>query len=306
MGRSCSIARNSVMRYARVAGLSIYLPALLVPATVFAQSELTGISTLRSSGYAPVNGLRIYYEVHGAGAPLVLLHGGYMTIDLNWSKPIPQLAKSRRVIALEMQGHGRTADSERPFSYGALADDVAAVLKHLGIAKADVLGYSLGGTVALETAIRHPALVQTVIFISSVFRYDGWVKEARDLFPTLSSEFFEKTLLKTEYDRLAPDRAHWSAFVTKLAKFDATPFDLGAENIRALMCPVLIVKGDNDGVELTHIAEMYELLGGDRMGDTAGLPRSRLAVLPSMTHVGLMEDTERLASLINAFLDATR
>jgi pimeloyl-ACP methyl ester carboxylesterase len=294
------------MWYSNVAALSICLVSLIMPARASAQPELKGTSTLRSSGYAPVNGLRIYYEVHGAGAPLVLLHGSYMTIDLNWSRLIPQLARSRTVIALEMQGHGRTADSERPFSYSTLADDVAGVLKHVGIGRADVLGYSLGGTVALESAIRHPTLVQNVIFISSVFRYDGWVKEARDLFPTLSPGFFEKTPLKAEYDRLAPDRRHWGAFVTKLAKFDATPFDLGAENIRALTCPALIIKGDNDGVELTHIAEMYKLLGGDRMGDTAGLPRSRLAVLPAMTHVGLMGETERLASFINAFLDVPR
>lgn len=254
--------------------------------------------------YASVNGLNMYYEIHGTGHPLVLLHGSYMNIDLNWSRLIPDLAKSRKVIALEMQSHGRTADTDRPLSYAALADDVAGLLKHLHIGAADILGYSLGATVALETAIRHPQLVAKLVFVSSVFRHDGWLKEVRNIFDMLAPEFFEQTPLKSEYDRLAPDPGYWKAFVTKVATFDRQPFDLGADKIRTLTCPVFIIKGDNDGVDLAHTTELYRLLGGDRSGDVSGLPNSQLAVLPGTTHISLMERTDWLVPMVTEFLDA--
>ena len=136
------------------------------------------------------------------------------------------MTKSGQVIVLEMQGHGRTADTDRPYSYAALADDVAGLLKHLEIGTAAILGYSLGATVALATAIRHPALIEQLIFVSGVFRYEGWLKEVRDVLTTIGPELFEPTPLKTEYDR-GSDPAHWPAFVTKLAAFDQAPFDSG-------------------------------------------------------------------------------
>jgi pimeloyl-ACP methyl ester carboxylesterase len=261
--------------------------------------------TLKTSGYAPVNGLKMYYEIHGEGKPIVLLHGSFMNIDLNFGQMIPELAKNHKVIALEMQGHGRTGDIDRPYSYPAMADDIAGLLKHLGIEKADVLGYSLGGTVALEFTIRHPSLVNKLVFISSVYKLDGWIKEARDLFPTIKPELFENTPIKTEYDRLAPDKSHWQQFITKLTLLDATPFDLGAENVRGVKSPVLMISGDNDGVDLNHITDMYKLLGGGVFGDMAGLPKSQLAIVPGTTHVTLMMETEKLMSLIRPFLDKT-
>lgn len=260
------------------------------------------VSTPKTSGYAPVNGLKMYYEVHGSGKPLVLLHGSYMAIDLNYGQLIPELAKTHQVIALEMQGHGRTADIDRPFSYPALASDVAALLKYLKIDSADVLGYSLGGTVAFELAIEHPSLVNKLIIISSVYKYDGWIQAARDIFPTMKPEFLEHTPLKTEYDRLNPDKGHWKTFVTNMAKFDATPFDLGAEKVKQIKSPVLIISGDNDGVDLNHVADMYRLCGGGVFGDMTGLPKSRLAIVPGATHVGLMMETDKLAHLITPFL----
>jgi pimeloyl-ACP methyl ester carboxylesterase len=147
-----------------------FILALLVSAAASAQEPRTG--------YAPVNGLKMYYEVHGQGAPVVLLHGSFMTITNNWTDAIARLSKSRQVIAVEMQGHGRTADIDRDFSYENLADDIAALLDHLKIPQADVLGYSMGGGVALQVAIRHPKKVRKVVSISAVFRHDGWVKEA--------------------------------------------------------------------------------------------------------------------------------
>src|SRR5687767_15337813 len=134
------------------------------------------------TGYAPVNGLEMYYEVHGSGDPVVLLHGSFMTITNNWAGWIGELSKTRKVIAIEMQGHGRTADIKRDFSYEHLADDVAALLDYLKIPSADVIGYSLGGGVALNCAVRHPDKVRKVVSISAVFRQDGWTKEGLDAF----------------------------------------------------------------------------------------------------------------------------
>lgn len=257
---------------------------------------------LKSKGYAPVNGLDMYYEVYGEGKPVVLLHGSFMNIDMNWGEIIPRLSKTNKIIAVEMQGHGRTADISRPYSFPALADDVSVLLKHVKIDSADVIGYSLGGTVAFQLAIRHPSLVKKLVIVSSVFKHDGWIQEARDIFPTMTPEMFENTPLKTEYDRLAPDKTHWNSFVKKMVKFDSTPFDLGAEKVRVIRSPVLIISGDNDGVDLDHIAEMYRLCGGAVFGDMAGLPKSQLAIIPGMTHVTLMMQTDKLLSVIDPFL----
>lgn len=260
------------------------------------------MSTLKTSGYAPVNGLKMYYEVHGAGKPLVLLHGSYMNIDLNYGQLIPELAKTHQVIALEMQGHGRTGDIDRAYSYPAMASDVAALLQYLKIDSADVLGYSLGATVALELAIEHPSLVNKLIIISSVYKYDGWVQAARDIFSTMKPEFLEQTPLKKEYDRLSPDKSHWKAFVAQMIKFDTATFDLGADKVKQIKSPVLIINGDNDGVDLNHVAEMYRLCGGGIFGDMTGLPKSQLAIIPGATHVSLMMETGKLTNLISPFL----
>src|SRR5688572_21273233 len=157
-------------------------------------------------GYAPVKGLRMYYEIHGngSGEPLVLLHGSYMTITNNWTGWIGELSKSRQVIAVEMQGHGRTADINRDFSYENLADDIAALLDYLKIKQADVLGYSMGGGVALQVAIRHPEKVRRVVSISAVFRHDGWVKEAVEMFPQMEPGMFKGSPIETEYKKLSP------------------------------------------------------------------------------------------------------
>jgi pimeloyl-ACP methyl ester carboxylesterase len=269
------------------------------------QISTNKLSSFKTSGYAPVNGLKMYYEIHGEGKPIVLLHGSYMTIDLNFSQMIPELAKSHKVIALETQGHGRTADIDRAYSWEAMAGDVAALLKYLKTDNADILGYSFGATVALELAIKHPEIVNKLVFISSVYKLDGWIKPVRDIFPMIVPEFFEHTPLKTEYSRLAPDTAHWKAWVNKLAKFDATPFDLGLENVKKIKCPVLIIKGDNDGVELEHVAEMYKAFGGGISGDMGGLPKSQLAVIPGTSHVSLMMAATSLMNVINPFLDKT-
>jgi pimeloyl-ACP methyl ester carboxylesterase len=255
------------------------------------------------SGYAPANGLKMYYEVYGEGKPLVLLHGSFMTINTNYGQLIPELSKTRKVIAIEFQGHGRTADTDRPFSIENFADDVAGVLKFLKIDSADILGYSLGGMVALNVAIRHPQLVKKLILVSSVFRYEGWSAETRAIFPMIKPEFFERTPIKTAYDSLAPDPKHWTAFVNKMVKLVTTPYDF-TEKVKALKNPMFFILGDSDGILPEHAAEMFRIAGGVQNGDMAGLPNSRLAILPATSHTGIFMHSDWLLSMIADFLKA--
>lgn len=267
------------------------------PDTSFAQAnEVT-------KGYAPVNGLEMYYEIYGEGEPVVLLHGSFMTIGMNWEQIIPRLSKNHKVIALEMQGHGRTADVNRPFSYPSLASDVAALLEHLEIENADVIGYSLGGTVAMQLAIQNPELVDRLVLISTVYKLDGWLPQVKTALKSMKPEFFDNTPPKTAYDSLAPDPDHWHTFVSKLLALDQKPFNLGEENVQHISAPALLIMGDNDGVDLDHVASMYRMFGGGVFGDMEGLPKSQLAIIPASTHVSLMMKTDKLLSIITPFLN---
>src|SRR5256885_12714496 len=180
---------------------------MLLSATVKAQKPVTG--------YATVNGLKMYYEIHGKGEPVVLLHGAFMTIRNNWPEMIARLSKTRQVIAVEMQGHGRTADIERDFSYENLSDDVAALLDYLEIPKTDLIGYSLGGGVAMLTAIRHPDKVRKVVSISAAIRRDGLLKETLDAFPKVTPEAFLGSPMEVEYKKLSPTPNEFPNFVKR-------------------------------------------------------------------------------------------
>src|SRR5215207_4960354 len=197
---------------------SIFTLLLLAAASAQAQKPTTG--------YAPINGLRMYYEDHGSGtgAPLVLLHGSFMTITNNWTGWIGELSKARRVIAVEMQGHGRTADIARDFSHESLADDIAALLDYLEIERADLLGYSMVGSVAMQAAIRHPRKVRKVVSVSAVFRHDGWVKEALDMFQQLTADTFKGSPIETEYKKLSPTPNEFPKFVKRVIAMDLKPY----------------------------------------------------------------------------------
>lgn len=274
-----------------------YLLPLLV---LFTSSQLQAQKT---TGYAPVNGLKIYYEVHGSGEPLVLLHGAFMTIDLNWAAFIPELAKNRKVIALEIQGHGHTADSERPFSYEGFASDVVGVLQHLKIDRADIVGYSFGGTIAIQTAIAYPEKVNKLVVISSGYKQEAWKPEMHSQLSSLQPDFLDQTPLKGAYDSIAPDLAHWHSFVKKFLEFDLKDYNLGEENIKKIKAPTLLIIGDNDGTELKAVAEFYQQLGGNVFGDLAGVPPSHLAIIPGMTHIGLMMEPDMPLNLLKKFLN---
>jgi pimeloyl-ACP methyl ester carboxylesterase len=273
------------------------LQAMFVSALVAAQQTPT-------TGYAPVNGLKMYYEVHGSGEPVVLLHGAFMTIPNNWTGWIGELSKTRKVIAVEMQGHGRTADIERDFSYENLADDVPALLEHLKVPNADLIGYSMGGGVAMLCAIRHPEKVRKVVSISAAFRQDGWVKEALEKFPQLTAETFKGSPIETEYKKLSPTPDEFPNFVKRVAATAVKPYDFGADKLKATKAPMFFIHGDADGVRLEHISEMFRLKGDEIFGDMRPRSASRLAILPNTTHVTLMERMPVIVPMVNDFFDA--
>jgi pimeloyl-ACP methyl ester carboxylesterase len=274
-----------------------FLVTVLVPAVAAAQQTPT-------TDHAPVNGLEMYYEVHGSGEPVVLLHGAFMTITSNWTGWIGELSKTRKVIAVEMQGHGRTAITERELTVENLADDVAALLDHLKIPSADLIGFSMGGLVAMQCAIRHPEKVRKVVSISAVFRHDGWVKEAVEALPKLTAESFKGSPIEAEYKKMSPAPNEFPHFVKRVAAMASKPYDFGADRLKATKAPMFFIHGDADGVRLEHISEMYRLKGGEVFGDMRPRSESRLAILPNTTHGKLMDRMPVIVPMVNDFLDA--
>jgi pimeloyl-ACP methyl ester carboxylesterase len=254
--------------------------------------------------YADVNGLNMYYECHGDGPPLVLLHGALSGIESSFGKLLPSLARTRRVVAVEQQGHGHTADLDRPLSYGQMADDTIALLERLGIENADVLGFSMGAGVALEIAIRRPTLVRRLILISLAYRADGLYPEVLAGEKTITPDDLDGTPWQAEYARIAPHPEDWPALVEKAVRLDLEFEGWPADAVRSISAPTLIVVGDADIVRPEHAVEMLRLLGGGVPGDLAVLPRSRLAVLPGTTHVTMMDRAGWLREMIPEFLDA--
>jgi pimeloyl-ACP methyl ester carboxylesterase len=258
--------------------------------------------------YAEVNGLNMYHEIHGTGQPLVMLHGAYMTIDA-MGEVVPALAETRQVIAVELQGHGRTADIDRPVSYELMADDVAALLRHLVIEKADVFGYSMGGGVALQVAIRHPEVVRKLVVASASYTSDGMHPELLEMIPTLTPEVFAGSPIEEAYLRIAPNPEDFPTLVAKMKQLDMQPFAWPPEDIRGIAAPTLLIVGDSDAIRLEHAVELFRLLGGGVMGDLSGLPKSQLAVLPGTTHFvppgsAVLDRADWLLSMIPPFLDA--
>src|SRR5215210_5977369 len=258
--------------------------------------------------YAEVNGLNIYYEIHGTGQPLVLLHGAYMTIDL-MGEVVSALSESRQVIAVDLQGHGRTADIDRPLSYELMADDIAALIEHLALEKADLFGYSMGGVVVLQVAIRHPEVVRKLVVASASYTSEGMHPELLEMIPTLTPAAFAGSPIEEAYFRSAPNPDDFPTLVAKMKRLDMEPFAWPAEDMGGIAAPTLLIVGDSDAIRLEHAVELFRLLGGGVMGDLAGLPKSQLAVLPGTTHFvpagsRVLERADWLLSMIVPFLDA--
>ncbi len=256
--------------------------------------------------YAPLNGLSLYYEVYGEGNPLVLIHGGYGETGM-FGDVLTLLAQGRQVIAIDLQGCGRTADIDRSLSFQLMADDVSALIHHLGFEKADVMGYSMGGGVALQAAIRHPDVIRRLVVVSTPCKRDGWYPEVRASFDLMGPAIVEQmmqTPMYQEYARIAPRPENWPVLVSKMGEMLRQKYDW-SEEVAVLSMPVMIVVGDADSVRTAHAVEFFELLGGgkrDANWDGSGMSKSRLAVLPGLTHYNIFS-SPLLASTVIPFLD---
>jgi pimeloyl-ACP methyl ester carboxylesterase len=249
----------------------------------------------------------MYYEAHGSGRPLVLLHGGLGAIEM-FSEILPALSKDRQVIAVDLQAHGRTADIDRPLSYQAMADDVAALLRYLQLEEADVMGYSVGGEVALRTAIQHPEVARKVVIVSAAFRRDGWYPDVvAEMSKTGadSAAKMKQTPMYQLYAQLAPKPEDWPVLHTKLGEMLRNDYDW-SKDIPAIKAPVLLVFGDADAVRTSHAVQFFELLGGGKRDggwDGSGISNACLAILPGLTHYTIFS-SPALVTVVRPFLDA--
>jgi len=261
------------------------------------------------SGYAPVNGLNMYYELHGTNekdTPLILIHGSLGSVAM-FEPVLASLSRHRKVIAVELQAHGHTGDIDRPLSFEALADDVCALIKCLGLGSADILGYSLGGLVALQTAIKHPKVVRKLVLLGSTFKKAGWYPEVVQTMTALNAEAAKGWVgspMHTAYARVAPRPEDWPALANKIGDLYKPDFDW-TEGVSKLTKSVFIGIGDADGTRPSHAVEFFELLGGGKREggwDGAGLPSSRLSIFPATTHYNLLS-FPGLAAQVVSFLE---
>lgn len=277
--------------------------SILLVIIVFAAFRSNGQPIKPSgSGLAPVNGIKVYYEVYGEGKPLVLLHGAFYTIDLNWSELIPELSKTRKVIALEMQGHGHSPYSDRKLDIVSLAKDVEGVLDYLKIDSADVAGYSMGGSIAYQFAVQSPKRLRKLVIISSTYKTSGWLPVVNGAFKNFKPGLFDDTPLKTAYFAAAPDTTKWTKYLRQMFDFAKVPFNVGDAKIAKITAPVLIISGDNDGLDKIELMKTYKLLGGGITADLQPMPKSQLAIVPSQSHVSLMMQTKTILGYLDDFL----
>ena len=256
--------------------------------------------------YADVNGIDLYYETHGTGRPLILLHGGLGSGEM-FGPILPALTANHQVIAPDLQGHGRTADVDRPLSIETMADDIAALIKHLGLEKPDVMGYSLGGGVAMLTAIRHPEVVGRLVSVSANIRrsaiYPEMLAQQAQVGPD-AVEFMKDTPMYQLYTSIAPRPEDFPRLLGKIGDMMKGDFDYSKE-ISGIKAPTMIVAGDSEMFPPSHAAEFFGLLGGGKQDggwDGSGRPNSRLAILPGMTHYA-MGSAPALAATVIPFLD---
>lgn len=278
-------------------------PVLMIAMLFFTAFESNGQQIKPAeSGYAPVNGTKVYYEVYGEGKPLVLLHGAFYTIELNWGQLIPELSKTRKVIAIEFQGHGHSPYSDRKLDIVTLARDVEEIMNYLKIDSADVAGFSMGGSVAYQFAVLSPKRLSKLVIISSTYKNDGWLPIVNTGLKDLKPEFFDNTPIKEAYDAVAPDKTKWTKFLKQMFDFAKVPFNCGDSNISKITAPVLIISGDNDGTDKIELMKTYQLLGGGVSADLQPMPKSHVAIVPSQGHVSLMMQTKTILGYLDEFL----
>jgi pimeloyl-ACP methyl ester carboxylesterase len=257
------------------------------------------------TGYVRVNDLQMYYEIHGEGQPLVLLHGAFSAIGTSFEQLLPGLSEGRQVVAFELQGHGRTADIDRPLTLEALADDVAAAIDRLSLGRADIFGYSTGAAVALHVVLRHAEVVRKLVLASVTYNMAGVHPGLMEGLGEMTPEMMHGSPWHDEYLRIAPHPEDFPKLFAKKTAMDRQIKDLSAEAINEIKAPTLLIIGDSDLVRPEHAVEMFRLLGGGVFGDTpAGLPNSQLAVLPGTSHVNVVNRADQLLPMITSFLDA--
>ena len=257
------------------------------------------------TGYAPVNGLRMYYEIHGSGGtPLLLLHGGLFNIDLQFGQVLPGLAQTRQVIATDFQAHGRTNDIDRPLTAADLTSDVVDLLEHVGIGRVDVFGFSVGGAVALHLAITHPQLIRKLIVSSVSFHPDGDRPENAEAVGQMTVDMIAGTPMEQDYLAKSPNPDKLQDLLDKLGTFDQGFTGWADAEIEGIAAPTLITVGDCDAVTLEHAVRFLQLRGGDVNGDFVGVPASQLAVFPGTTHFFGLARTNLVLDTVTTFLDA--
>lgn len=249
------------------------------------------------------NGLDLYFEIHGAGPALILLHGGLGTIDAIFQTLLPALAQHRTVIAPELQGHGHTADPGRPMTYEAMADDIAALIDHLGLTAPDLAGFSVGGGVAQQLALRHPGKVGRLVVISAPSATQGWWPEVLAGTAAMDPQAMVGSPWHETYMRVAPKPGDWPRLVRNVSRLMNAPYDWTPRLAAELQSPVLIVNGDADSVRQDHALAVFQTLGGARHdGFAGGRPASRLFIVPDAHHLNVL-DHPLLPPAMLAFLD---
>ena len=273
--------------------------------TVLATGALAQTKPSRS-GHIAANGVNYYYEIHGQGEPMLLLHGGLGSIDM-FRPVLPALAKGRRLIAVDLHGHGRTALGERPISLVDMGDDMAAILRKLGIAQVDAFGYSLGGGVAFRLAVQHPAMVRRLAMVSAGYAQDGFHPEMLPMQAQVGAamaEHMKDTPMYKTYMAVAPQPSDFPRLLDRMGEYMRNPYDW-SEDVKKLSMPVMIVFGDNDMYRPEHVVSFYKLLGGglkDAGWKREHMARNRLAILPGLTHYDIFLAPE-LYRTVRPFLD---
>jgi len=268
-------------------------------------------TALSRVGYLPINGLNLYYEVYGglgtSKPPLLLIPGAFMGTD-SMKKWADAFAPERAVIVFDQQGHGRTPDASREMSYEQFADDAAALLRALQVERADVMGYSQGGGVALQLAIRHPSLVNKLVSLSATFRKDGWYPAVFEAIGGLGAKDFTGTPVETAFMEHTPDAKAFDAYLEKMKVLNVNDQDISDDDMRSIPAPTMVIVGDADGVRPEHALAMFTLRGGgDEQAAATGVlqkvPAARLVILPAMSHIGVSGESAVLVPMVNAFLD---
>jgi pimeloyl-ACP methyl ester carboxylesterase len=280
--------------------------AAIPPAFARSRKIIESVAPNLKTGFAPVNGLQMYYEIRGEGEPLILLHGGVSASEV-FDTNLSELSKSHQVITVHLQGHGHTKDIDRPLRFEFMADDVAAMIAHLKLGKADVLGYSLGGGVALQTAIRHPASVKRLIVISAAMAQDGSYPEVNAAFDHMGQNAAQiaKNIKGSPLGQRYPE-VNWESLLAKIGEMESRPFDWSAQ-VNEIKAPTELIFADADSIRPGHIASFYEALGGGKRD--AGLdgslrPVARLGIIPGTTHYNILATT-MVAEMVALFLSST-